>query len=114
MILPNAEKAFVDLRKLRDYSLSFASPKGRHKARVFAAALGITAENAEELQNILLGAVKENEAESGELDLFGQRYTVDFDLKTGVGKAKVRSGWIILHTEDFPRLTTCYILKEEK
>lgn len=111
MILPNAEKAFVDLRKLRDYSLSFESPKGRHKARVFASALGITSVNAEKLRNILLEIVKENEAKSGELDLFGQRYTVDFYLKTEFGEANVRSGWIILHDEDFPRLTTCFVLK---
>jgi hypothetical protein len=81
MSLPNAENAFVDLRKLRDYSLSFESPKGRHKARVFASVLGIISEDAEKLRNILLEIVKENEAELGELDLFGQRYTVDFYLK---------------------------------
>ena len=114
MILPNAENAFIDLRKLRDYSLNFESPKGRHKARVFASALGITSENAEDLRDILLEIIQETEAESGELDLFGQRYTVDFQLMTEVGGAKVRSGWIILHTEDFPRLTTCYVLKRGK
>jgi len=114
MILPSAENAFIDLRKLRDYSLNFESPKGRHKARVFASALGITSENAEELRDILLEIIKEYEAELGELDLFGQRYTVDFQLATAIGKAKVRSGWIILQTEGFPRLTTCYVLKRGK
>jgi len=114
MILPNAENAFIDLRKLRDYSLSFESPTGRHKARVFASALGITAENAEYLRDLLFEVIKNYEAESGELDLFGQRYTVDFPLKTEVGEAMVRSGWIILHTEDFPRLTTCYVLNRGK
>lgn len=78
MILPNAENAFADLRKLRDYSLCFDSPKDRHKARVFLSALGITAENAEDLRAVLLEAVKQNEAEPDELDIFGQRYTVDF------------------------------------
>ena len=87
MILPNAENAYVDLRKLRDYSLNFESPKGRHKARVFASALGITSENAEELRDVLLDAVKKNEAELGELDLFGQRYTVDFLMTTEIGEA---------------------------
>lgn len=78
MILPNADKAFIDIRKLRDYSLSFESPKGRHKARIFASKLGITSED--------------NEAKTGEIDLFGQRYTVDFHLKTEIGEADVRSG----------------------
>lgn len=114
MILPNAENAFVDLRKLRGYSLSVESPKGRHKARVFASVFGFTAEDAERLRDILLEIVKENEAITGELDLFGQRYTVDFYLETEMGEANIRSGWIILHTEDFPRLTTCYVLKRGK
>lgn len=103
MILPNAANAYVDLRKLRDYSLNIESPKGRHKARVFSAALGITSESAEQLRDILLVAVKENKAEIGELDMFGQRFTVDFLMATEIGKATVRSGWIILHKEDFPR-----------
>jgi hypothetical protein len=90
MILPNAKDAFIDLRRLRDYSLNFESPKGRHKARVFASALGITLENAEKLRAYLLDAVKENEAEPGELDLFGQRYTVDFLMTTEIGEATVQ------------------------
>lgn len=65
MILPNAKKAFIDLRKLHDYSLSFESPKGRHKARVFASALGIINDDAEKLRDILLEIIKENEAELG-------------------------------------------------
>jgi len=42
MKLPNGERAFVDMAKLRDYSLDPAHKEGRHKARVFAAALGLT------------------------------------------------------------------------
>jgi hypothetical protein len=40
MKLPNAAQALVDLAKLRDYCLNPAHPRGRHKARVFATALG--------------------------------------------------------------------------
>jgi hypothetical protein len=41
MRLPNGEQAFVDnIAKLRDYSLSPLHKEGRHKARVFASALG--------------------------------------------------------------------------
>ena len=35
MKLPNAEQAFVDVRKLRDYCFSTEHPRGQHKARVF-------------------------------------------------------------------------------
>jgi hypothetical protein len=40
MKLPNGERAVVDIRKLRDYCLSAKHRRGRHKARVFEAALG--------------------------------------------------------------------------
>ena len=52
------------------------------------------------------------EAAIGRLDEFGQRYTIDFWLTTASGAATIRSGWIIRPTEDFPRLTTCYVLRD--
>ena len=42
MRLPNGDKAVVDPRKLPDYCLSPAHPIGKHKARLFEAATGIT------------------------------------------------------------------------
>ena len=56
MKLPNAEKAIVDIANLRDYCLSEDHLRGRHKARVFLASLGLTAQYAEELQASLLQA----------------------------------------------------------
>ena len=41
MKLPNAPRAVVDIAKLRDYSLNPKHPEGKHKARVFAAALDL-------------------------------------------------------------------------
>jgi hypothetical protein len=109
MLLPNGEHAIVDIRKLRDYCLNPDSPRGSNKARVFAAALGITAAGASQLQAKLLEAARAADALPGELDIYGQRYIVDFELETKVGKAIVRSGWIILRDETAPRLTTCYV-----
>ncbi len=37
---------------------------------------------------------------------------IDFQLETMHGAAVVRSGWIVRTGEDFPRLTTCFVLKE--
>jgi hypothetical protein len=42
MKVPNAERAIVEIEKLRDYCLSESHPRGKHKARVFASVLGIT------------------------------------------------------------------------
>jgi hypothetical protein len=35
--LPHADPAIVDIRKLEDYCLNDAHPRGRHKGRVFRA-----------------------------------------------------------------------------
>jgi hypothetical protein len=111
VLLPNSERAIVDIRKLRDYCLNPDSPRGSGKARVFAAALGLTAADATWLRKKLLEIACDAEAQPGELDLYGQRYTIDFEMETEVGRAVVRSGWIILHGENAPRLTTCYVRK---
>lgn len=40
MRLPNGARAILDARKLVDYCLNPDSPRGRHKARVFASSRG--------------------------------------------------------------------------
>ena len=114
MFLPNGEHAIVDIRKLHDYCLNQDSPRGSGKARVFAAALGMTAAEAPKLRGKLLKVACTGEAQLGELDMYGQRYTIDFEMETETGKAEVRSGWIILRDENAPRLTTCYVKKGKK
>ena len=100
----------VDIRKLRDYCLNLEHDDGKHKARLFSSILGMTAENAEELQQILLKVVKTNEVRLGRKDGFGQRYTLDFAIEWQNRSATLRSGWIIEHGSKTPKLTTCYPL----
>ena len=110
MKLPNAERAVVDLRKLRDYCLNPVHPRGRHKARVFASVLGMTVRNADELRDALLSAVDEAEAIPTKKDEYGQRYMIDYMVPGPYGQAMVRSVWIVRSGEDFARLTSCYVL----
>ena len=110
MKLPNADRAVVDIRKLRDYCLNLQHPRGRHKARRLQTALGYTAMHAEELRDVLLAAARNEQAVKGEQDEYGQRYHVDVLLTGPAGRATVRSGWIVRREEDFPRLTSCYVL----
>lgn len=53
------------------------------------------------------------DAVSGENDSYGQRYTLDFEVRHE-RSAVVRSSWIVLTGEDFPRLTTCFVLIGKK
>src|SRR5574341_1763457 len=110
MKLPNAERAVLEIEKLRDYCLSVNHPRGRHKARVFATALGITADDAEELKQAILYAILVEEAKLTERDEYGQRYVVDFTMKRPGKEASIRSSWIVRRGEDYPRLTSCYVL----
>lgn len=114
MRLPNFENAFIDLAKLTDYVLDADDPRGRHKARVFRSALGISKANASELKRLLLEALEDHDAVRGELDLYGQRYVVDCKIVTDAGEAMVRTAWIIRRNEEFPRLTTCYVHKSKR
>jgi uncharacterized protein DUF6883 len=59
MRLPNADRALVDIRKLVDYSLNKQHEVGKHKARVFEAALGLTTDDAMWLRERLLAAALE-------------------------------------------------------
>ena len=110
MRVPNAENAVVDIRKLRDYCLNPHHEIGKHKARVFAATLNLTYQDAEILQAALLEAIKTNETEIGKSDEYGQRYTVDFEFERQGRSAVIRSSWIINADSETPRLVTCLIL----
>jgi hypothetical protein len=108
--LPNAEQAFIDIAKLRDYSLRPQHKEGRHKARVFASALGLSVSDAEWLGERLKEAVREQDCQLGKRTPYGQRYLLDFGLSRGQKAARLRSVWNVRPGEDFPRLVTCYVL----
>jgi len=108
--LPNGERADLGT-KLEDYSLNPLHRHGQHKARVFRAVLGIALANADLLRNTLKQAAATSEqAHHRGNNGFGEVYELRFPLTTGQGAAVVLSAWIILKGEDFPRLTTCFIL----
>lgn len=109
MKLPNADRAVVAREKLADYCLNPQHPRGRHKARVFAAALGLTLADADELRNALLLAARAYDPTPTEQDSYGQRYVVDFTMIRGAKQATIRSSWIVRSDEDFPRLVSCYV-----
>ena len=110
MKLPNAEQAIVDIAKLRDYSLNATHEEGKHKARVFAAALELDATDADWLRAELLDAVARYDCEMGRTTPHGQRYILDFPLTNGTRQARVRSVWNVRPRENAPRLVTCCVL----
>jgi hypothetical protein len=110
MKLPNADRAFVDIAKLRDYSLDIVHPEGKHKARVFASALGLIRNDANWLREQLLEIARNEDCVPGKKTNHGQRYILDFTLAHSGKSAHLRSIWDVRPNENFPRLVTCYVL----
>ena len=108
--LPNGEHADLGA-KLEDYTLNPLHRHGRHKARVFQSAFGITLANKAALRRALeqAAAASENATYRGH-NGFGEVYELRFLLAIEQRTATVLSGWIIRQNEGFPRLITCFIL----
>ena len=77
---------------------------------VFQSLLGITQDDAEILkEKILEGVIKRN-CLAGESDIYGERYSIDIRINVKGRSAMVKTTWIIKNKEDFPRMTSCYIV----
>jgi len=110
MKIPNADRATIDLAKLRDYCLNPLHPRGRHKARVFRAALGFSAADAHLLRDAILAILPSVKAETETDDEYGRRYWADCPIQGPRGSGVVRTAWIVPRGEIAPRLTTCFVL----
>lgn len=108
MQLPNADHAFVEPAKVRDYLLSVTHPVGRFKAAVFIA-LGYSSELWDVLREDLLVIARTGAVSVGQPSLYGQKYEVDGSLLGPSGRsAKFRTVWIVDQTSTrfvtaFPR-----------
>lgn len=75
MRIPNADRAFINSAKLRDYLLSRSHPVGRFKA-LFFLALGYSAESWRQLESDLRSQHLSREATVEESSVYGQKYTI--------------------------------------
>jgi hypothetical protein len=108
--LPNADRAVLDLRKIEDYCLSPAHPRGRHKARVFRDALGIGRSEAEWLRQALLAGLQAAQAIEFGADAFGIRWRVDVPVARQNRRIVIRTIWIMRTGEQAARFVTCWVL----
>jgi hypothetical protein len=109
MLLSNYENAVLAVEKLEEYCLNEQHPIGKHKAKLFKIMLGITHKESEWLSIEIKQKLLTCDAVLLETDEFGIRYRVDMEIVNDNKRAIIRTGWIILWNEDFPRFTTCYI-----
>jgi len=108
-ILTNAARAVIDHRKIAGYVRNPDNPVGRHKARVFAAALGFDRSNVQLLIDEIRRGVLSHPAEPGRVDEYGARYQVDIIVSGPKGRARVRTAWIYRAGSDVPELITLHV-----
>jgi len=110
-LLPHYEKAVIPIEKLRDYALDPGHPEGKHKARVFKAALGIEQAHAEVFAQILKRTLYRSPAAPGIKNQYGSRWTTFHETIGLDGKSEVVTAVWIYRPEqvDVPVLISCYI-----
>lgn len=107
-LLPNAARAYVEPAKLRDYALDPTSPEGRHKARVFRAALGFRRDDWPALSDALVAGAQAAPVSSVRERLGGPVYELHIPVTGLNGRtATVITGWQV--GADAPRLVTAYV-----
>ncbi|MGH6871333.1 MAG: DUF6883 domain-containing protein [Rhizomicrobium sp.] len=110
MRLPNGDQASLDIRKLEDCCLDPDHPRGKHKARVFRDALGLSRKDANWLRQALLAAADGDSATQFGTDDFGTRWRIDTSLARQDRVVVIRSLWIVRTGEQNPRFVTCWVL----
>jgi len=108
VLLPDAELAEIDPRKLHGYLLSRTHPIGRFKAAFFGA-LGYSAESWSLLEADLRTQHLTQDATPGEVTAHGQLFTIRAILKGPAAQsAWVVSVWFCPVAGGPPRLVTAY------
>jgi len=107
--LPGARDATIPTAKLVSYALSATHQRGRHKARVFASALGITASDWRYLHDQILAALPDGEVRSTHVTPFGIAYEVIVMIDGLNGRTvQVVTTWIVA-SGAAPRLTSTWV-----
>lgn len=107
--LPRAREAVIPTEKLVGYALDPEHPRGRHKARVFAAALGLRQRDWRYLHDQILEAVVNGEVRGTRISPHGVLYDVVV-LVDGLNGATQRVATIWLVAGDRPpRLVSTWV-----
>lgn len=109
MKLPNGAQAIIPGGKLEDYCLNPLHPDGKHKAKVFERALGITQINSKELESLVLRSAVSGEVTREQENDFGKTYRVEYEVE-GMNQQEILCTlWIVHKGGDTPYLTSSFI-----
>jgi Domain of unknown function (DUF6883) len=111
-LLPRADRALVPREKLEGYLLNPQHEIGRHKARVFASALGIRQRDWEYLRDHLLAAAVDAPVRGVRETSWGSLYEVVVAVEgPNAQTRRVMTVWLVTGDEP-PRLVTAYVAEE--
>jgi len=110
MRLPHGSRAILDVRKLEDYCLDPRHPRGRHKARIFQAALDLERSDAAWLRDVLLSAARSSEQFRRSARAWGTEWRADISITRHRMNAIVRTVWLVRTGETLPRFITCWVV----
>lgn len=107
-MLPNKEKAYIPLTKLKDYLLSETHSIGKSKAKLLRS-LGFNEMNVNLLKEGLIAIAHSGDVIDAISSLHGVKYIIDglLTAPTG-GSVKMRTVWIIDKGQERPRFVTAY------
>jgi hypothetical protein len=108
LVLPRADEATIDPRKLKDYALNPDHPRGQHKARAFYQALELTQEDWEELRDQILEQLVSSPVVRVDAGEFGPTFYVDVPIEGRNGETRRVSTLWIVRGNDPPDLVTLY------
>jgi hypothetical protein len=108
MKLPNGASAIIPTEKLVSYCLNPEHSSGKPKARVFAAALGITAKNADDLRRLVSQAAVGGDIVQQAETEFGRLCKVDWEID-GRETIVLRTIWEVPAGQPSPRLVSAFI-----
>ena len=107
-MLLNANLAYLEPNKVRDYLLSPNHTVGRFKSVVFTA-LGYTQENWPLLRDDLLMLARTRGAVIGQNSVYGQKYEVSGRLIGPNGRsAQFMTVWLVRPEEPAPKFVTAF------
>jgi hypothetical protein len=114
--LHNVDRAGFVLDKLTKYSMDPDSPRGKHKAKVWQAALGMDKSHAEDVQQQIMERLPGLPALKDSADEHGERFSVLVPITGPNGRTvDVTTAWIYKRTNGSvstkPRLVTCFVGK---
>jgi hypothetical protein len=108
MQLPNKEKAYIPLSKLKDYLLSETHSVGKSKAKLLRS-LGFNKMNVNLLKESLMAIAHSGDVKEAISSPHGVKYIIDGLLQTQAGGSiKMRTVWIIDKGHERARFVTAY------